>query len=310
MSGSQTNPFACNNDVTNPGNQDDGQAFADEHGKSDAPVDGISAQNNLRVIPEKWIVQSNPLPESHETPGSNSDVRPAIEAPGEFIVAYDHYNQHLWNGKLPDCIFTYTRKRRTMGYFAPDRLQREKGRKASELALNRSYLAILSRIEAHSTFVHEMAHVWRYECGPLKRNGKRHTSAYHCKVWGAEMKRIGLYPSNTSEPEGAETGYQMMHYIIPVGLFEKAFHALDATGFKFSWHDAMRGPQKSPWSGDGGKRPKTPAKKPNRQKFTCSGCKLNAWAKPSAKLSCGTCIRPMMPEIDTASTPNTSLEGN
>lgn len=281
------------------------QGSETRHSESSARAEEIKSQTCALTSTENWIVQSNPLTDSNTKAGSNSGVRPAIEAPGQFVIAYDHYNTHLWDGELPDCIFTYTRKRRTIGYFAPERLTRDGAEKASELAINPGYIKVLEPIDVHGVLVHEMAHVWRYYIGPLNRNGKRHSSSYHCKIWAAEMKRIGLCPSNTGEPGGNETGYQMMHYIIPDGPFEKAFQSLQATGFRFSWHDAVRGQQRNPWSGDNG----NPTKKPNRLKFTCFGCQQNAWAKPSAKLSCGYCIRQMVPVVGAPSTPKLRSRG-
>jgi len=35
--------------------------------------------------------------------------------------------------------------------------------------------------------------------------------------------------------------------------------------------------------------PPKPMKKNDRIRFSCPECALNAWAKPSAKLACGTC---------------------
>ena len=55
------------------------------------------------------------------------------------------------------------------------------------------------------------------------------------------MKEVGLYPSDTHEPGGKETGQRMGHYVIEGGLFAVAFAKLQATGFRLRWHNAKVG---------------------------------------------------------------------
>ena len=64
--------------------------------------------------------------------------------------------------------------------------------------------------------MHEQCHVLRHQI-------KGKTSSYHDKEWAALMKQVGLHPSTTGEPGGAETGWKVTHYIIPRGLFAMAF---------------------------------------------------------------------------------------
>jgi hypothetical protein len=99
----------------------------------------------------------------------------------------------------------------------------------------------------------------------------------HNREWGAFMKRVGLYPSNTGQPGGKETGQQMQHYVIEGGRFSIACRALIETGFNIEYADIWR---------DGEK--KEPEK--SKSKYTCTGCGFNAWAKPNAEnLACLDC---------------------
>jgi predicted RNA-binding Zn-ribbon protein involved in translation (DUF1610 family) len=76
----------------------------------------------------------------------------------------------------------------------------------------------------------------------------------------------------------------MSHYVIPGGAFEQAYQQLASTGWKLNLESAAR---------ENATAPKNPNN--TRTKFTCPQCGLNAWAKPDAKLLCGSCNQPLMP---------------
>jgi len=129
-------------------------------------------------------------------------------------------------------------------------------------AAGRSIDAVLS------TLVHEMVHLWQ---------------AYHNKGWAAQMKAVGLQPSDTGAPGGKETGQKMTHYITEGGAFARATAALLGAGFALSWADAaMFGSDQSKSKKSG-----------SRVKFTCPGCQVNAWGKAGLKLICGECAQLM-----------------
>ncbi|MGX1499826.1 hypothetical protein ACSSV1_004886 [Labrenzia sp. MBR-25] len=243
------------------------------------------------------VVQNNSSGEAR------ANYRPAVEVPQEFITLFDAFNNAFWGGALPDCIFSYTRKSRTLGYYAPERLERTSSETCSEIALNPVFLACLHPIVAMSVLAHEMAHHWRRTLGAEQNSGRRGTPGYHDTVWGAEMKRIGLYPSNTGEPGGKETGQQMMHYIIEGGPFDVLSARLFDEGFRFSWHENIsvkpdaNFDKRKPFTARPGHQPRPTRKPPTRLKFTCSQCGLNAWAKPQARLACVACVQPMIPNL-------------
>ncbi len=218
---------------------------------------------------------------------------PTLEAGAESQYAYSYFNETLFRGELPDCQITYTRKANVLGHFYPDRFERSDGKICHEVALNPHFLALRDDRESFSTLVHEMCHVWRHVLGPLNRRGGRGSNGYHDLVWSGMMESIGLMPSDTGLPGGKKTGNRMSHYIIPGGPFDVACRELLDAGFRINWHDRIN--LTAAHFGGGGDGDQPEPQKKDRIKFTCGQCGLNAWAKPSAHLKCGTCSIPMLP---------------
>ena len=204
--------------------------------------------------------------------------------------AFDYFNRKLWGGKLPPVVLVISRKKEENGgHYSPNRWRvRPEGEAGSEdklkeamglaargpngwdvgeLALNCQSWPTETDMWILSVLVHEMAHHWQEVTGETPKNG------YHDKVWGREMKRVGLYPSNTSAPGGRETGRQMSHYVIEGGLFEGACAELLAGGFRVRW-DSPRYTKKA---------------KKSKWRYECPKCKARAWAKAGVKLICGVC---------------------
>ncbi len=205
---------------------------------------------------------------SYETPATTT-----MGEYGSFQTAFDHFNATLWGGKLPQVYITLQRKKGTLGYFSP---QKFAGRgfqgKAHELALNPDHFGKRTDREILSTLVHEMAHIWEQEFGKPPRGG------YHGRAWANEMKRIGLYPSDTAKEGGKETGQRVSHYIVESGAYAVAFAALETTGLKLKWESQAR------------VKAKIAAKRESKVKYTCPNCESNAWAKPGTVLICGDCF--------------------
>ena len=139
-----------------------------------------------------------------------------------YNLAYDYFNEKLWDSRLPPVILTFSIKnKKTMGYHYADKWScPETGATATEIALNPDYLTDRPLVDVLSTLVHEMAHHWQYRFADRPRAG------YHDRQWGAHMKSIGLHPSNTGQPGGKETGQGMSHYIIQDGPYAMAFRSL------------------------------------------------------------------------------------
>ena len=188
--------------------------------------------------------------------------------------AYDHFNRELFDSKLPDLLMTFARKARSRGYFGPQRFAGRKGDefRHDELALNPDHFVDRTDEDIVSVLVHEQAHVWQFHFG--KFSGR-----YHNKQWGAKMKELGLYPSNTGEPGGKETGTHMSHYIIVGGPYQQSFKRLAATGWKLDVQSTLRPVD-----------PKKPPAPNSKTKFSCAQCGQNAWGKPDSLMICTTCF--------------------
>tara|TARA_R110000737_G_scaffold93541_2_gene126905 strand:- start:44561 stop:45415 length:855 start_codon:yes stop_codon:yes gene_type:complete len=169
---------------------------------------------------------------------SSQTSLPTSELYESFQFAYDFFNRHLFESKLPEVIFTFQRKAGSMGFFAPDRWGNLNGKKCHEIAMNPSYIANCRLIEVMKTLVHEMCHCWQYSFGSPAR------SYYHNKEWAMKMIQVGLMPSTTGEPGGQITGQQMSDYIIEGGIFLKAFEELKVKeDFQLRWIDKLALPR-------------------------------------------------------------------
>jgi SprT-like family len=146
-----------------------------------------------------------------------------------FQEAYDFFNAELFGGSLPHVLVTLQRHAKARAYFSPERFSGRNEAKvtAHELAMNPDSFTGRTDESILSTLAHEMAHVWQQTHGTPPRR------SYHDRQWAAKMKEIGLQPSTNGEPGGKETGQSVTHYIIPGGLYAKAYAKLKAKGFSF-----------------------------------------------------------------------------
>jgi hypothetical protein len=189
----------------------------------------------------------------------------------ELERAYDFFNKRLFGGTLSPVLITLQRNPKARGYFSPDRFSHRRDKKhAHELALNPDVFEGRDDEDILSTLVHEMVHVWQQEHGTPPRR------SYHDKQWAAKMKEVGLQPTTTGEPGGREVGQRVTHYIIPQGRFQIAARELLKTGYSLKWQSQVQTKESK-------------AKAASKTKFTCPVCAQNAWAKPDARLICGTC---------------------
>jgi predicted SprT family Zn-dependent metalloprotease len=201
----------------------------------------------------------------------------------DFSQAYDHFNEALFENRLPPCLITLQRKAKAYGYFAGGRFgQRDGNEITDEIALNPSHFKERTVEEILSTLVHEMTHLEQHHEGKPSRTG------YHNKEWANLMRAVGLIPSDTGAPGGKEIGQKVSHYVEPGGRFERACADLLDGGFTLAYVEL--------WDEQAGKaRAKKAASK---TKYTCPTCEANAWAKPETKLICGECEEVMKPEAN------------
>jgi len=85
-------------------------------------------------------------------------MTPSSELYSSLQIAYTHFNEMLFDGQLPEVIFTVQRHKGVMGYFSPKRWGSLAGRKCDEIAINPSYVGNCRLIEVMQTLVHEMVH--------------------------------------------------------------------------------------------------------------------------------------------------------
>lgn len=249
---------------------------------------------------------------------SRASENPTVQAYAELQAAFDHYNERLFDAKLPPCLITMQREKHTYGYFSSKRFAHRGNRQMTdEIAMNPCYFGVVPLLEILQTMVHEMAHAWQCHFGKPSRR------SYHNKEWADKMESIGLMPSSTGAPGGARTGEKMADYPIPGGRFMQATDELLATGFQVSWLDryppqrivaiatgtataaaaaAVTMPAAADeaesilLATDQGVRDRlelAPLLEPqagnrsNRVKYRCPGCGAQVWGKPSLRVLCG-----------------------
>lgn len=223
--------------------------------------------------------------------------RPTPQTYTELQLAYDFFNEMLFDGQLPACLITLQREKRTHGYFSSERFVNRDGETyTDEIALNPSYFSVVPPMEIMQTIVHEMVHAWQFHFGNPGRRG------YHNREWAEKMEQVGLTPSSTGKPGGEKTGEKMNDYPTPGGKFEKACkQLLGNPDFSISWYDRFPpDPEKVNTKGSAAAGKIKQAlvlegageNKSNREKLRCPNCGNQAWCKPGMKLLCGeeTCL--------------------
>lgn len=203
---------------------------------------------------------------------------PTVETYEGLEKAFNHFNDRLFENRLPPVMITLTRKRGFHGYFWPEQFKhREDGDSTHEIALNpntmdRTLDAVLS------TLVHEMTHLEQHEFGHPGKKG------HHNREWVQLMHRVGLIPSDTGEPGGKQTGRKMTQYIDPMGVFVDAMQELQDGGFDLPYFTA-------PVAAGEAKK-----KDLSKVKRTCPCCDAKAWAKHGMRIICGDCEQDMVEE--------------
>lgn len=74
---------------------------------------------------------------------NTATLNPTAQNYSELQRAYDHFNQALFDGRLPSCLITLQREKRTCGYFSQQRFTDLDGRSTDEIALNLAYFAVV-----------------------------------------------------------------------------------------------------------------------------------------------------------------------
>jgi predicted SprT family Zn-dependent metalloprotease len=242
-------------------------------------------------------------------------MSPTAELYNAMQIAFDHFNNDLFIGKLPQVLFTNQRQQGVMGYFAPNRWTSTKGKNCHEIAINPLYVGKATLIELMQTLVHEMVHCWQF-C-----HGKPGRTSYHNKEWSNKMISIGLMPSSTGKPGGDLVGQHMADYPAPKGKFIKSCEKLlKEKSFTLPWVDRFAhqaGIQSDnekletimealsdidsalvnqlttrleDFFEPGSFAPQAAnAVKKVKVKYTCPECKINVWGRANLQLRCDNC---------------------
>jgi hypothetical protein len=104
------------------------------------------------------------------------------------------------------------------------------------------------------------------------------------------MKAVGLIPSDTGLEGGKETGQRVTHYIRQGGPFDRACAELLKSGCTVAYVEA------GPDAGQEAKAKTARKKAASKTKYTCPGCRLNAWAKSGASIICSQCDAELLAE--------------
>lgn len=240
-------------------------------------------------------------------------VTPTSETYNELQGVYDFFNGELFDGSLPPCLITLQRDKRSYGYFSARRFVNAEGVTTDEIAMNPAYFATVPLIEILQTLVKEMVHIWQLHYGKPGRG------RYCNKEFSEKLKTLGLAPSSTGEPGGAETGDKVLCYPMAGGQFLRACGSLLRTEFRITWMDrhpirpehvatpegleedpavstlvelgAFSIPEVSDLA-----EPAAPKNSSNRTKYSCEACALNVWGKPGLRLGCLECGGEFVPE--------------
>lgn len=211
-------------------------------------------------------------------------IKPTKETYGRLQLAYDLFNKHLFDEKLPDCLITLQRRKRSYGFFCSNRFGREDGKTADEIALNPSHFRERPLKEILATLLHEMVHLWQHH------NGTPGRGRYHNREFADKMKEVGLQPTDTGEEGGKETGERVHHLVVPAGAFDRLTTQMIARGYEITWIERPRlDPNAAPETAGEDQSSSKESKSGKRVKYICpdESCTQKAWARHDAHLMCG-----------------------
>lgn len=131
-----------------------------------------------------------------------------------YQIAYDFFNEKLFNSELPQALVTLNRKTGLYGYHKKNAFTNNNNENINEIALNPDCFDRPIK-EILATLAHEQVHLLCDHRGYVSRKG------FHSKQWGGIMLEIGLQPISAKTGEDADSGAKMHHRIIENGLFDK-----------------------------------------------------------------------------------------
>ncbi len=200
-----------------------------------------------------------------------------------YQAAFAYFNEALFGNELPPVLLNFSRKSKTLGFFAPSRWAQVKGQGKSgtpvieegpagsvhEISLNPEHLLGRPMRDSMSTLVHEMAHHWQQVHGKPGRGG------YHNRQWAEKMRALGLEPVSYDKGAKNGTGQKVSHAIVEGGPFAVAFDAMP---------EAIRSLPYACRSEDNAKPKRT-----DKVKYLCPKCETKVWGKSGLRVICEDC---------------------
>lgn len=202
-------------------------------------------------------------------------MKPSLSQIDAYQKTFDYFNDHIFNGQLPQCLLNFSRLgRKSVAFYVNELWENEDRIKLDEISLNPNFL-YLSVKEITSSLVHEMCHLWQFKYGKPSRRG------YHNKQWAAKMIEVGLMPVGKN---GKQTGQSMSDEIIPGGAFENVFNQMPES-YKLPWRVFLDVEDDEESEDKDDRKKKSGA----RIKYSCPGCLTNVWGKSELLIACGFC---------------------
>lgn len=237
--------------------------------KTELPEDKLAAAN-IRRAAEGALRDIAAAQKEIDSRTKTKLVDPTRATYDSLTTAFDHFNERLFDSRLPPVMMVLHRKRNAHGYFWKGVwAQRDvENSELSEIALNPETMGRTPK-EVLSTLVHEMVHHEQFQFGKPSKVG-------HNVEWCEWMERIDLTPVGVGNCAGKRSGRNFTHEIVEGGKFDTAADELLARDdFDMSWF--VR-PQ-----------PKVKKRDPSKVKHTCPSCGANLWCKEGLHVWCGDC---------------------
>jgi len=202
---------------------------------------------------------------------AGTDTTPTGKTYTELDRAYVAFNVALFDGDLPGCLITLTRRRRSQGFIKLGQFcSSDRSETTDEIGLNPQRFDGVPDDEIQALLVRLMCHQWRaYQDRPPKK------PSYCDEVTASKLESLGLVPTDTGKPGGRRTGSNIGHYIIEDGLFAGV-----AAARKFDRDRLFYDLSKE----------QDPRERRNKATFTCPLCKIKRYGDtPKAPPLCGSC---------------------
>lgn len=225
--------------------------------------------------------------------GKKTALNPTAETYETLVFLFDVANKELFEGRLPRPLFNFQRHGKSMGFLNLAKVENEASEKSDKITLNPEYLRDASTLDLMVVMVHLMIHMQQAYFGSPSRGG------YHNREFASIAKSMGLYPSDTGEPEGKETGQHISHYIVDGGRFHRLAVGLENRGVRLRWREV--GDMKTKRTIDGVESEAEGAgKSGKRVRFVCplphdDGKGPLAWGCDGLEISCTIHGVPMIP---------------